>query len=77
VITRFGFESVKSVLSKEITLWIGSDVLSDSELAELRESGIQVTNFSFKINLFDKELLDSAIETIKEHHPKQPIFMEM
>jgi hypothetical protein len=77
VITRFGFESVKSVLSKEITLWIGSDVLSDSELAELRESGIQVTNFSFKINLFDKELLDSAIETIKEHHPKQLIFMEM
>jgi len=77
VISRRGFEDYLS-LEKELSapLWISAGILSISELEALRYRGADVTDFNYEIGLNENEVIDDAIETIREHHPDKVIWVE-
>ena len=52
VLTRSGFDDIDKTLGRvPPQLWVNSDVLTEEELRELRESGHDVTHFTRHIAL--------------------------
>jgi hypothetical protein len=77
VLSRKGFEDYLAVKDKLVApLWISAGVISQSELESLRYSGADVTDFNYAIDLSENEFIDDAIETIKEHHPGEVIWVQ-
>jgi hypothetical protein len=76
-LTRKGVESYQALGSGATgALWLGAGILSEKELVSLRASGVDASDFNYTIELHDSEALACAIETIKEHHPGQPLWVE-
>ena len=74
ILTRSGFDEMRArINATEDAVWVGAGVLSAAEAAELRESGIYLTIFS---HVLDPKHLDSAISTVKLHHPKEVLMVE-
>lgn len=42
------------------SLWISAEKISQSELDSLRESGDEVTNFNYAIDLNENDVIDDA-----------------
>jgi hypothetical protein len=77
VISRKGFEDYLAIKDKlTAPLWISAGVISQSELEFLRYSGTDVTDFNYAIGLNENEVIDDVIETIKEHHPDEVIWVQ-
>jgi hypothetical protein len=76
-ITRAGFEAHVALGSSAGPLWVSAEVLSESELAALRKSGVEVSDFNYKIEPHENEVIAGAVETIKEHHPRQVVWVEL
>ncbi|KXK48023.1 hypothetical protein SAMN05216318_1413 [Nitrosomonas eutropha] len=77
ILTRNGYESLISVFGKVPSpLWVNSGVLSESELAQLRSQGIDVTSFTNPIVRSNESEFEDALHTIHEHHPGLPIWVE-
>lgn len=77
-LTRCGYEDFKRHLDTHasVTLWVNKDVLSDSELIQVRAAGLPVTNVTRMINIADEAAVDEAVDTIKQHHPNECIWLE-
>jgi len=76
-VTKEGFRELEAViLTGKYPVWIGSNVLSESELAIYREMDLDITNFSYEIDPANNEVLDDALATIAEHHPNERIWLE-
>ena len=72
--TRAGVASFIDQHSQQGSLWLGADVLSEEEIAMLRERCYSVTVFIHKISTW--EGINSAIPMIQEHHPNEVIWTE-
>ena len=57
-------------------LWVSLGVLEPSELAELRACGVAVTDFTKPIPSGDLAALAEAVDTIREHHPGQAVWVD-
>jgi len=57
-------------------LWVSLGILGPSELAELRASGLAVTNFITPIDPSNSVALANAVNTIREHHPGQAVWVD-
>lgn len=57
-------------------LWVSHGVLAPSELTDLRESGIAVTDFTQQIDPSNLAAQSDAIDSIREHHPDQAVWVE-
>ena len=75
-ISRKGYESYRALAHAIGALWVAADVLSDNELAELRGAGVDVSDFSYTIGSQETEVIAGAVETIKEHHPGEVLWVE-
>ena len=75
-ITRKGYESYLALRDAVGALWLGAEVLSDEEVAGLRQLGISVSVFNHVIEPHDTDVLANAVETIKEHHLGEPLWIE-
>jgi hypothetical protein len=75
-ITRKGYESYRALAHAGGALWVAAEVLSDNELAELREAGVDVSDFDYTICPEENEVIAGAVETIKEHHPGEVLWVE-
>lgn len=75
-ITRAGYEAYAALSISIESLWVGAEVLSEGELAALREAGVDISDFNYKIELHETAVIIGAVETIKEHHPGQTIWVE-
>ena len=77
VLTRGGFDDlVKAMGHVPSQLWVNSGVLTDRELSELRAAGHDVTNFTRHIAPSDRVAVENAIDTVREHHPSQRLWVE-
>lgn len=74
--TRIGYEAYQELGIGAGALWLGAEVLSEDELATLRQAGVDVTDFNYKIEPHEYEVIAGAVETIKEHHPGQAVWVE-
>ena len=57
-------------------LWVSLGVLDSSELADLRAKGLAVTDFTNPINSNDLVAMTGALDTIREHHPGQAVWVD-
>jgi hypothetical protein len=76
-LTRKGYESYQSIGGKAgDALWLSAGVFSNAELVELRALGVNFTDFNYAIEPNDKEAVSCAVDTIKEHHPDETVWVE-
>jgi hypothetical protein len=76
-LTRAGVESYQALDCKaDGTLWLAAGVLSDEELIALRASGVDISDFNYTIESHEVEVIAGAVETIREHHPGQAVWVE-
>jgi len=75
--TREGyFELDSKVLSSASSVWIGAGVLSEAEVADILDQGVNLTCFDYAIAPTDFEQIQGALQTISEHHPGERIWLE-
>jgi hypothetical protein len=55
-------------------IWIGSDLMSEAEIGQLRAAGIEVSVFIHAVRT--KEEIEDAVPTIREHHPNSTVWIE-
>lgn len=77
-LTRSGYEDFERYLGArpDIALWVNKGVMSPTELMQVRATGLSVTIFTRKIDAFDGTSVDEAVNTIREHHPSESIWIE-
>lgn len=77
VITREGYIELELIIKTfNYPVWVGAGVLSTSELAELRNLGLDLTELSYAIEPNDMETILGALDTIALHHPEQRVWLE-
>jgi hypothetical protein len=75
-LTRSGYDQlVASMGSVPSPMWVNFGVLSQSEIADIRKSGTDITAFSFNVAA-DPAKLDNALDTIGQHHPGSALWVE-
>ena len=76
-ITRQGYESYCTLGGITAgALWVAAGVLSSEELATLRAAGGDVSDFNYAIEPHESDVISGAVETIKEHHPGESVWVE-
>lgn len=55
-------------------IWIGSDVLSEAEIQQLRAAGTDISVFIHTVRTKDE--IEDAIPTLREHHPNSTVWIE-
>jgi hypothetical protein len=77
VLTRSGFEELISLQNRVPSpIWVNDGVLTPTELLDLRNSGVEVTNFVRLIDPEDMSAINEAIYTVQEHCPGKTIWVE-
>ena len=75
VLTRAGFDAVQPrVVVEADAVWANAGVLSESEVAQLRGSGWNLTTWSNPLDVND---LFDEFDTMRLHHPGQAIWSEV
>ena len=76
-LTKVGFNEMLPVIrASGASVWIGDSVLFNNELEQFRNEDIDLTDFNYIIEKSDSLAIQSAIETIKEHHPQVNVWVE-
>jgi hypothetical protein len=75
VISRAGFESYHSLCGAGAPLWGCAGLLDVDELAALRAKSVYVTDFNYILEPNDYAGIAGALETIREHHPAQIVWV--
>ena len=76
-LTRQGYEDLVRMNGRTPSpIWVNAGILSDTELSELRDAGLNVTNFTNPINAKDSEAILDALGTIQDHYSDQNIWVE-
>ncbi|AIF46022.1 hypothetical protein [Dyella japonica] len=57
-------------------IWVNDGLLDAVKLGQLRADGLDLTNFVNWIDPADQEAVQGAVETIREHHPNQVLYIE-
>jgi len=75
ILTKSCWDEQKDLLNydKDI-VWINSGILKKNEIKKFRSQGLNLTNWNHHIG--SVESVESALETVKEHHPSEKIWCE-
>jgi hypothetical protein len=77
ILTKDGFNDVgRFVEENKHPIWVSHGVLSTAEIEDLRTTGVNLTEFTYRISLNDQKAINEAINTISEHHPGERIWVE-
>lgn len=75
-LTRSGYDELaRSLGHTPSPLWVNSGILSESEAADIRASGAELTEFTSQV-AESSSSIEAALETIKQHHPGCSIWVE-
>jgi len=76
VLTRAGFDQVRTRLQPSDVVWTGRGVLPPKDAESLREQGVDLKTFANDIDLTDSAAVAGWTYTVAEHHPNQPVWVE-
>lgn len=76
-LNRCGYESFSKLKVRDFSLWTVDGVLSAEELVALRTEGLDVSEFNYSLELDDAVGIQGAVETIREHHPEETVWVSM
>ncbi|MEP7706821.1 hypothetical protein [Paraglaciecola sp. 25GB23A] len=74
VLDKHAFEEALKI--RNVALWVGSNLLTKLNHGEMVANGMNVTRFNYPINPLNQLEIDDALETIKEHHPSENIWVQ-
>lgn len=74
-LTRRGLENYLQLQRLDYPLWLTADVADNSMKAHLRSLGVAASTFAYTIEPADHDSLESALDTIREHHPAQTVWV--
>lgn len=57
-------------------VWVNQGLLDATNLERLRAEGIDLTDFAYWVDPADESYVQEAVETIREHHPNQVLYIE-
>lgn len=66
--------ALRETVNSGATIWCGADALSGVSLAE--RQGAAVSHFIYDLGARDPDVLESALDTIEQHHPDEVVWME-
>jgi hypothetical protein len=76
-LTKQGLDEIlDTAFSREAALWVNHGLLQAPDLERLRADGFDLTNFTRWVDPADQAEIESAVETINEHHPGQVLYIE-
>lgn len=61
---------------KSAPIWVNQGLLDAAELNGLRSEGYDLTDFVYWIDPSDESSIREAVETIREHHLGQVLYIE-
>jgi hypothetical protein len=67
-------EALHTAAEMGAAVWCGSDAMSEEEFDTF--VGADVTRFNYPLNDASPDVLVGAIETVREHHPNDTIWVE-
>jgi hypothetical protein len=74
-ITREGLNEALALAKQDnYPVWCTSDAITESKFNTMNYANL--TRFNYSFTLIELEVLVDAIETIKEHHPDEKIWIE-
>lgn len=77
VATNEGYKELEPIIrSGKYPVWVGAGVLTEGEMAEVRQGGVYLTNFLYAVDLGNSEVVEESLETIALHHPKERVWLE-
>jgi hypothetical protein len=76
-LTRHGLDEILDLAKgKSAPIWVNQDLLDAADLDRLRSEGLNLTDFAYWIDPSDEPCVQEAVETIREHHPNQALYIE-
>jgi hypothetical protein len=76
-LTKGGYEELLKLTGTAPTpLWVGDGVITYAEMGALHAKGVEVSNFNQAISPYDSAAIESALETINQHHPGEAVWVE-
>lgn len=75
-ITRAGVETFLASGKSAGSLWVGAGLLSEEERAAIWRSGVDLSEFNYTIERHQQDAIAGAVDTIREHHPGQAVWVE-
>lgn len=76
-LTKHGLSEMLDLAGgSESAIWLNDGLLDAADLDQLRAEGLVLTNFVHWIDPADEAAVRSAVETIREHHPNQVLYIE-
>ncbi|MDN6858609.1 hypothetical protein QO207_18605 [Pseudomonas sp. CAN2814] len=75
VIDQSGYQAFKALGDINSHLWLTADIMAEPEIDSLRAKGMEVSVFNYKLNADDLVGIAAAVETIREHHPTQKVWV--
>jgi hypothetical protein len=76
-LTRHGLDEIFGLAKgKRTPIWVNQGLLDATDLNRLRSEGFHLTDFSYWIDPSDEPSVHEAVETIREHHPSQVLYIE-
>lgn len=77
ILTRLGYENLSAFLKdRSFPIWLNHGILTDTELTELRDTGLEASCFSYFIEPSDQKAIQNAVDMMQLHHPNQTIWLE-
>lgn len=74
-ITSQGLQhALRAVEKSAAPIWCGSDAISESDFEKLECTSL--TRISYPLGGEGEEVLAGAVETIREHHPGESVWIE-
>jgi hypothetical protein len=69
-------DALEGALVAKAPVWLNADLLGSVEVAQLCARGLDLTTMAFRIDPLDHEEVEDAVNTVREHHPRQMILVE-
>ncbi|WPP01690.1 hypothetical protein SFA35_10220 [Pseudomonas sp. HR96] len=74
-IDRRGYDDYVRLAHPGAALWLAADVLSEQELQSLRSTGVPVSCFTYSLSAHESDAMQHAVQTIREHHPGETVWV--
>ena len=75
VLTTEGLKEALAFSSQNnCAIWCTSSAITKNEFNTMKNQNL--TRFSYSFTVFESEVLSGALETIREHHPGEHIWIE-
>lgn len=74
-ITREGLESYLQLQRFDLPLWLSHGIADEAMKEKMLSMGVASSTFVYTIDPSDHDVIEDALDTIREHHPEESIWI--